>query len=141
MEAPLHPPTRYGGTMPPEKLESNGWNELLTQQQIICARIGVDVFESPEDLKVGVDPQVREGVMPLNGLRHLPEEGTTGWFIWAGEVLPSDPEFFQPLHVQHLLDWCPDVLPYLGLPPGWRFLIAADREDVWFDQALLHAEP
>ena len=79
--------------------------------------------------------------MPLNGLRHLPEVGTTGWFIWAGESLSSDPEFFQPLHVQHLLDWCPDVIPYLGLPPGWRFLIAPGHEDVWFDQTLLHAEP
>jgi hypothetical protein len=126
--------------MPDESLESNGSPELLIQQQSVCVRFGVDVFESPEDLNVGVDPQVREGVTPLNGLRHFPEDGTTGWFIWAGEVFSSDPEFFQPLHVQHLVDWCPDVLPYLGLPPGWRFLIAPGHEDVWFDQTLLDVE-
>ncbi len=27
----------------------------------------------------------------------------------------------------------PEVLPYLALPPGWRFLIADGYEDGWFD--------
>ncbi len=30
-----------------------------------------------------------------------------------------------------------DVLPYLGLPPGWRFLVAPGYVDVWEDPALL----
>jgi hypothetical protein len=30
------------------------------------------------------------------------------------------------------------MAPYLALPPGWRFLIAPDYEDVWFDESLLH---
>lgn len=75
--------------------------------------------------------------MPLNGLRHPPEEGTSGWFVWAGRELPDDPDFFVPLHVEHLDDWCPQVLPYLALPPGWRFLLAPGHEDVWHDPTLL----
>jgi hypothetical protein len=39
--------------------------------------------------------------------------------------------------VSHLGDWCPTAIPYLGLPPGWRFLIASDHEEVWFDESLL----
>ena len=70
-------------------------------------------------------------------MRHEPEEGTTGWFIWAGEELSDDPDFFVPLHVEHLAEWSPDVLPYLALPPGWRFLLAPDYEDVWLDASLL----
>ena len=31
----------------------------------------------------------------------------------------------------------PEVLPYLALPPGWRFLLAPDYQDVWFDESLL----
>jgi hypothetical protein len=27
-------------------------------------------------------------------------------------------------------------MPYLSLPPGWRFLIAPGHEDVWEDQSL-----
>jgi hypothetical protein len=74
-------------------------------------------------LKVGIALNVRDGLMPVNGLRHPPQADTVGWYIWAGE-LSSYPDFFKPLHVEHLPDWCPAVLRYLGLPPGWRFLIA-----------------
>jgi len=34
-------------------------------------------------------------------------------------------------------DELPQVLDYLALPPGWRFLIAPDYKDVWFDENLL----
>jgi hypothetical protein len=38
-------------------------------------------------------------------------------------------------------EWCPAVLPYLELPPGWRFLIALGHEDVWEDPSLLNIGP
>lgn len=76
-------------------------------------------------------------MVPINGLRHPPEGDTTGWYIWAGEELSTATDFFVPLHVVHLDEWCPGAIPYLGLPPGWRFLIADGYEDVWFDPSLL----
>jgi hypothetical protein len=91
-------------------------------------------------MKVGIARNTRKGSWPLNGLRHRPVDDTTGWYIWAGEHLPDDPEFFTALHVEHLQEWCPDVIPYLALPPGWRFLIAPDYEDVWKDPSLLEAQ-
>jgi len=103
----------------------------------VCERFSVEFAESPAHLKVGADPRVRDGILPLNGLRHRPEGDTTGWYIWAGEKLSDDPGFFQPVHVSHLEEWCPTVIPYLGLPPGWRFLIAAGHEDVWHDGTLI----
>lgn len=75
--------------------------------------------------------------MPINGLRHPPEGDTTGWYIYAGESLSDEPDFFKPLHVKHLDEWCPQVKKYLGLAPGWRFLIAGDYEDIWYDESLL----
>lgn len=36
-----------------------------------------------------------------------------------------------------VFDRCPEVLPYLGLPPGWRFRIAPGHSDVWDDPELL----
>ncbi|GCD96029.1 immunity protein Imm33 domain-containing protein [Embleya hyalina] len=87
---------------------------------------------------VGVARDVGAGGWPINGLRH-PIEGTTcGWYLWAGEgEMDQDPDYFQPVHVDHLFDRCPRVLPYLGLPPGWRFLIAPGHSDVWHDPELL----
>jgi hypothetical protein len=68
----------------------------------------------------------------------VPAEGeVTGWFIWAGEYSDAD-DFFEPVHVLHLAEVCPVAVPFLDLPPGWRFV--ADEHgymDVWFDSALL----
>jgi hypothetical protein len=85
---------------------------------------------------VGISLDVKSGIMPLNGLRHHPVGGTSGWYIWAGEYSAAD-DFFKPLHANHLSGWLPAVEPYLALAPGWRFLIADDYQDVWFDKNLL----
>ncbi len=74
---------------------------------------------------------------PLNGLRHPPAGDTNGWYLWPGTELSKDDDFFDPLHVEHLESRMSEVVPYLALPPGWRFLIAPGHEDVWFDETLL----
>ena len=110
---------------------------IESSQKEICRKYSVAHYPAPPTLKVGIALNVLSGLLPLNGLRHPPAGDTTGWYIWAGEELSTDPDFFEPLHVAHLSDWCPVVQKYLGLPPGWRFLIAGDHEDVWYDRSLL----
>jgi hypothetical protein len=111
--------------------------DLKRAQEEVCKKYRLPWTESPLRLKVGIADNVKTGLMPINGLRHPPEGDTTGWYIWSGEEPSSDPNFFKPLHVEHLAKWCPGVLPYLGLPPGSRFLIAPNHEDVWQDKSLL----
>lgn len=77
-------------------------------------------------------------LIPINGRRHPPEEGTSGWYIWGGDKSSEAADFFSPIQVQHLGDYLPNILPYLDLPPGYRFLIDnKGRKDVWFDESLL----
>ena len=102
--------------------------DWIAKQVEVCSRLGVRPFPAPDELKVGVSRSVTTGVQPLNGLRIAPEADTTGWYIWAGEWSDA-PDFFVPLHAHHLVNWCPSVLPYLQLPPGWRSLIALDHEE------------
>lgn len=110
-----------------------------TEQEAVCQRHGVNCDLPGDEMKVGIARNVRDRTLPINGLRHAPAGDTSGWYIWAGEGEPSDdPEFFLPLHVAHLSEWCPDALRFLGLPPGWRFLIAGAHEDVWQDPTLLN---
>jgi hypothetical protein len=105
-------------------------------QRAVCVRMGT-AFVPPSTLeKVGI-ALASLHMQPLNGLRHPPEHGTCGWYIWGGKALSDDPDFFQALHVHHLAADCPAVLPYLALPPGYRFLIAPGHEDVWEDRSLL----
>lgn len=111
--------------------------DLVARQYDLCERFGVRPVPSSARLKVGVGRTVGSGLLPLNGLRHPPAEDTTGWYIWAGPDLPGDATFFRAVHVEHLNDICPEALPYLSLPPGWRFLVAPGQEDVWEDRTLL----
>jgi hypothetical protein len=107
------------------------------EQVRICEQHGAQPVPAPDHLKVGIAWNVRQGLQPVNGLRINPEGDTTGWYLWAGEEWSDDPGFFVPLHVAHLPDWCAAVMPYLQLPPGWRFLIAPGHEDAWYDEQLL----
>lgn len=108
---------------------------LEKKQKEVCARYGAPYTPCNLKLKVGISISVKEGCRPINGLRIKEEKGTSGWYIWAGEW-SEDPNFFVPLHGSHLTEWAEMVLPYLGLPVGWRFLIAENFEDVWQDAEL-----
>lgn len=108
-------------------------------QQEICARFGAKLVDCDMNLKVGISNNVKDGLRPINGLRIHPEGDTCGWYIWAGEEYSDSVDFFSPLHAAHLVQWAPLVLPYLGLPPGWRFLVTEEYEDVWEDPQLLQS--
>jgi|SRR5581483_9930260 len=104
----------------------------------MCIKFGAPFVDADQSHKVGIAENVREGLMPVNGLRLLPEGDFSGWYIWAGtDMHPEDDDFYKPLHVSHIDSWSPMVSKYLGLAPGWRFLVAEDYEDVWFDPAIL----
>ncbi len=111
-------------------------SQLSSEQSAVCREQGVLPDLPSGFLKAGV-ALATLGKVPLNGLRHPSEAGTSGWFIWAGEELSQADDFFDPLHVHHLESRCPEVVRYLALPPGWRFLVAPGQFDVWYDEALL----
>jgi hypothetical protein len=112
------------------------YEDLEQQQRSFCLERGYDYVPSDPESKVGFARQT-QGQLPINGLRHPPQNETNGWYIWCGEKLSSEPDFFSPLHTHHLIERCPQALKFLGLPPGFRFLVAGDYIDVWFDSSIL----
>jgi len=109
---------------------------ILESQSEICRQFGA-VPDTPDtDEKLGIALDTLE-LVPLNGLRHPREDGTCGWYIWGGTDFPRDNDAFSPMHVSHLPEYCPSVIRFLALPPGWRFLTDGNHVDVWQDQKLL----
>jgi len=90
----------------------------------------------PDEL-VAIAHNVRSGLRPLSGMRYLPTGNSCGWFLWAGVEIEEDEDAFAIIHVSHVGEWAPDMVPYLALLPGWQFLIAPGHEQVWFDDRLL----
>jgi hypothetical protein len=75
---------------------------------------------------------------PINGLRHPTHGNMCGWYIWSGEKLNEDPDFFDVVCYEHLAAKGWTWVEYLGLPAGWRFLAAPGQEDLWFDETLFN---
>jgi hypothetical protein len=94
-----------------------------------------------EGLSAGVSRSLIEDEWdwPIHGLRHPPSGSTSGWYVWTGELSPAA-DFFHPWHVSHLVERDERLSGLLALPPGSRFLIAPEYQDVWEDPELLSAE-
>ncbi len=75
------------------------------------------------------------GLNPIYGTRiKLPENGTISWFFYCGEHSEVD-DFYQAIHTQHLQQELPEVIKYLYLPEGSKFIIDREGyEDVWFEK-------
>lgn len=112
-------------------------NEIEVAQRQLCKTYDADYYPSHSHQKIGIANDIVSGIMPVNGLRHLPAGGANGWYIWAGKEMSLDDDYFKPFHLSHLQEISPDLLKFLGLPPGWRFLVAPGYEDVWYDPSLL----
>ena len=111
--------------------------QIEEAQRAFCLRHEAVYLASPGSSKLGFALSTK-GQIPVNGLRHPPQEDTNGWYIWCGEEYSSASDFFQPLHTQHVYDDSPNLSKLLGLPPGYRFLLAGDYLDVWYDASLLN---
>lgn len=101
-------------------------------QKKVCQRVGSEFVPALPNFKVGLATASLEK-SPIYGVRIVPDGDATGWYIWAGPH-SSDPNFFEPVHTTHVERLCPLATKYLGLAPGFKFIVdAAGYEDVWFE--------
>lgn len=106
------------------------WKEYEEIQRKICTKYNAKWMPTPPDHTIGLATHLEH--TPIYGIRYR-----SGWFIWSGEYSDAD-DFFQPVCAAHLVDYYPKIIHYLGLAPGWAFIINRDGyEDVWFDEQYL----
>ena len=117
-----------------ELLIHNSWNSHIENQKDICKKYNSKWRPVNKKWIIGVSKNLEKD--PINGLRHPSENGTTGWFIWTGEYQETN-DFFQPMCAEHLLEKRPEIIKYLGLEVGFRFLTdKKGYEDIWYDEKL-----
>ena len=118
-----------------------GWRlhaigKSMPSQTEVCKRFSAEPLHCGSDEKLGIALETI-GKLPINGLRHKPKNSTCGWYIWCGEGMSEESDFFKPLHVSHIREYLPEIERYLALPPGFRFLVGEDYEDVWCDPDIV----
>lgn len=114
------------------------WNDYIEDQKNLCNKYGINWIPADAELKVGIAANVLTGLSPVNGVRYNQENGTTGWYIWAGQEFSQSEDFFKPYCAKHLIGIRPEIVKYLGLAPKYRFIVDGNGyEDVWEDEGLL----
>ena len=103
--------------------------EMADKQKAICLKYHAEYTPPNEEDKTGFALSTL-GILPINGLRHSPQNGTSGWYIWCGESYSESADFFVSLHTQHIYDEYPQIGTLLALPPGFRFLLAGEHLDI-----------
>lgn len=106
--------------------------DLIAEQKRICESVGSRYIEVNGDdiVAVAVDSLKQE---PWVGLRKaVKEQGDAHWYIYGGELTEAS-AVFETMQVRDLQDLdAVDVLPYLALEVGFRFMIDSDEyEDIW----------
>lgn len=111
---------------------------ILRVQHQTCRRFGVGPLPPKPGTMIGIAPSRGRDLLPLNAVRHLPLGHANGWYVWRGAAIPRDQDdFFEPSHIEHVMDGTPELVPYLALPPGWGAVLAPGYEDVWYDESFL----
>lgn len=107
--------------------------ELIAEQKLLCEEVGSAYVEVTGDDVVAVAVHTLKQD-PIVGIRKKPETAENiSWYIYGGE--PSSEETFEIMTVRELQDIAPEVLPYLALETGFRFMIDTDDyEDVWKEE-------
>jgi len=110
--------------------------DLIDEQKLLCEEFDSTYIEVKADdlIAVALDSIKQE---PLVGIRKRPTAGeTVTWYIYGGELQSND-EDFEIMSVKELQEILPEVLPYLALDHGYRFMIDQDDyEDVWKEDAF-----
>jgi hypothetical protein len=92
----------------------------VAERTAMCVKFGAEYLRCPDDGRIGISKDFSVDVLPLHGLRHPPEFGETGWYIWTGEYSEAD-DFFKPDFTAAAILPAPFVDDYLGLAPGGGF--------------------
>lgn len=106
--------------------------KMKDKQKEVCKTTGSEViYPSPDDIAGVAIHTAKES--PIYGVREDPENGSSGWYIWAGEYSDAA-DFFKPLHIEHIKDFFPHVEKYLALSPNHKFIVDRNGyEDVWIE--------
>lgn len=109
------------------------------QQQQTCARFGAAFSPSAALQLAAVSDGVHEGD-PVAGVRYPPkDDDDSGWCLSTNRF-DGTLDTVRREHLFHVTNDRLDVVPYLALPPGYRFVYSEVGIEVEFDARAARGE-
>ncbi len=108
--------------------------EVVSEQEIICKKFHVQPLFPLFNQKIVISVGVYEG-LDVEAVRYPSPDHMTGWWLTT-ELYNGNTDSLNVVHYYHLAFSRPDIIKYLALPFGYRFI--KDKEyDIWFDDNVL----
>ena len=115
-----------------------GITHLLEVQQKCCEHYSAQYTPVDEEQMVVISDGVYEG-LPLEGVRYPSPDHMSGWWLTTDEY-NGDTSSLKTVHYIHIVESRPEVAIYMALPPGYRFMLGGEQEQVWFDEEVANDE-
>ena len=107
--------------------------EFWRDQHNVCRRANAAFAPPRPDELVAVSPDLVEAPV-IEAVRHELGHGQSGW-IMTSEGFEGPVQSLRQEHLLHLVSSRRDILRYVALPVGFRF-VTNDGSTVWFDQSV-----
>lgn len=111
-------------------------NSIIDMQREVCKRFGATHYASDENNTVYFAGET-QGLLPVHGERVRGGENQSGWYVWCGGNRFDRDDFFQEMSVFEFAGRVPLAYSFLGLPPGFKFLVAGGHQRAWLEEGLL----
>ena len=107
---------------------------IINEQKLECVKYNVAPSFPTFSQMIIVSKGVLEGER-IDAVRYPSPNHMTGWWLTTDQY-DDDIKSLETLHYYHIAFKRPDIMKYLALPFGFRFLSGQEGE-VWFDEEVL----
>ncbi|AZA80219.1 hypothetical protein EG359_10380 [Chryseobacterium joostei] len=101
---------------------------IIRNQSEICSHYGLSIIFPNFNQMVVISQGVYEG-KDIEGIRYESPEHMSGWWLITDDY-NDNIESLMTVHYHHIAFSRPDILKYLALPFGYRFLIENDEVEI-----------
>lgn len=107
---------------------------IVKEQIKLCKNYGSDPLFPTFSQMIVVSKGVLDG-KNIDAVRYPSPNHMTGWWLTT-ELYDGDVSSLETIHYYHVAFSRPDIIKWLALPFGFRF-ISGEKPEIWFDNEVL----
>jgi hypothetical protein len=114
-------------------------HDTYPEQKETCEQHKVSPVPPYPDQMIVVSDGVLEGD-PVEGVRYPSPDHMSGWWLTTSKY-NGNSDSLKTEHAYHVYEKRPDLIKFLALPHGYRFMENKEKHDIWFDEKAAVQKP